>query len=90
MEDGDVGALVRAAFIVMVKLGGPPLLAAMAVGLFVSLVQAVTQINEQTLAFVPKIAAVVTTLVLLGAFMSGTLVDFTRMLFDRLVAVGGS
>ncbi len=85
MEDGDVGALVRAAFIVMVKLGGPPLLAAMAVGLFVSLVQAVTQINEQTLAFVPKIAAVVTTLLLLGGFMSGTLVDFTRML-----AVGGS
>jgi flagellar biosynthetic protein FliQ len=85
VEDGDVGALVRAAFIVMVKLGGPPLLAAMAVGLFVSLVQAVTQINEQTLAFVPKIAAVVTTLLLLGGFMSGTLVDFTRML-----AVGGS
>ncbi len=90
MQEGDVGALVRDAFMVMLKLGGPPLLAAMGVGLVVSLIQAVTQISEQTLAFVPKVAAVAATLVLLGGFMTGTLGDFTRLLFDRVVAVGGS
>ncbi len=90
MQEGDVGALVRDAFMVMLKLGGPPLVAAMAVGLVVSLFQAVTQISEQTLAFVPKVAAVAATLVLLGGFMDATLADFTRLMFDRLVAVGGS
>ena len=90
MQDGDVGALIREAFMVILKLGGPPLLAGMVVGILVSLIQAVTQINEQTLAFVPKVAAVAATLVLLGGFMAATLGDFTHMLFDRLIAVGGS
>ncbi len=90
MQESDVGALMREAFLVMLKLGGPPLLAAMAVGLVISLLQAVTQISEQTLAFVPKVAAVAVTLVLLGGFMDATLGEFTRALFDRLVAVGGS
>ncbi len=90
MQEADIGGLIRDAFMVILKLGGPPLLAGMAVGLIVSLIQAVTQINEQTLAFVPKVAAVAATLVLLGGFMAATLDDFTRMLFDRLIAVGGS
>ncbi len=90
MQEGDVGALIHDAFLVILKLGGPPLLAGLVVGMLVSLIQAVTQINEQTLAFVPKVAAVAATLVLLGGFMAATLGDFTRMLFDRLIAVGGS
>lgn len=90
MQDGDIGALIRDAFMVILKLGGPPLLAGMVVGILVSLIQAVTQINEQTLAFVPKVAAVAATLVLLGGFMAATLGDFTHLLFDRLIAVGGS
>lgn len=90
MQEGDIGALIRDAFLVILKLGGPPLLAGLVVGMLVSLIQAVTQINEQTLAFVPKVAAVAATLVLLGGFMAATLGDFTRMLFDRLIAVGGS
>ena len=90
MQEGDIGALIRDAFLVILKLGGPPLVAGLVVGMLVSLIQAVTQINEQTLAFVPKVAAVAATLVLLGGFMAATLGDFTRMLFDRLIAVGGS
>jgi flagellar biosynthetic protein FliQ len=89
MAEGDVGEFLRAALIVVLKLGGPPLLAALLVGLVMSLVQAVTQVHEQTLAFVPKMAAVVGALVVLGPFMQATLADFTRAVFDRMIAVGG-
>ena len=71
------------------KLGGPPLLAAMAAGLVMSLLQAITQINEQTLSFVPKAAAVVAALAVSGSFMWSELSDFTRLVFDRLIAAGG-
>jgi flagellar biosynthetic protein FliQ len=90
MNEGDVGALLREAVNVVLKLGGPPLAAGLAVGLVMSLVQTVTQVHEQTLAFVPKLAAIVLTLVVLGPFMVSTLTDFTHLVFDRLVAVGGS
>jgi flagellar biosynthesis protein FliQ len=62
---------------------------ALAVGLLVSLLQAVTQINEPTLAFVPKVLAIGFTLVLTGGFTLAQLSDFTRALFDRMIAVGG-
>ena len=90
MSETEIGGLLRAAFIVVLKLGGGPLLAALVVGLIVSVFQAVTQINEQTLAFVPKVAAVVGALALLGPFMLSTLRGFAQMLFDRLIVIGGS
>jgi flagellar biosynthetic protein FliQ len=89
MSEGDVGLLLRETVTVVLKIGGPPLVAALLAGLVMSLVQAVTQVNEPTLAFVPKVAAVVGTLVLLGSFSMVVLGDFTRLLFDRVVAVGG-
>ena len=88
MGGPDLGALLRETVTVVLKLGGPPLLAALAVGLFISLVQAVTQINEQTVSFVPKLVAVIAALVLLGPFMLTTLSDFMRLLIDRLISVG--
>lgn len=88
MGETEVGMLLRAAVMVVLKVGGPPLLAGLVVGLVMSLVQAVTQIQEQTVAFVPKMAAVVAALLVLGPWMHSTLADFTRLLFDRLVAVG--
>ena len=88
MGEQEVGALLREAVAVVLKLCGPPLFAALVVGLVMSLVQAVTQVHEQTVAFVPKMLAVVAALVLLGPFMLGTLSDFAWLLFDRLVAVG--
>ena len=90
MTGADVSASMREAMIVMLKLGGPPLLVALGVGLLVSLLQAITQINEATLAFVPKAMALGLVLALLGPFMLATLTDYTHLLFDRLVAVGGS
>ena len=60
---------------------GPPLLAALVVGLFISILQAVTQINEMTLSFIPKILAVFATLILAGPWMLSLIQDFTRDLF---------
>jgi flagellar biosynthesis protein FliQ len=90
MNDADIAFLLRDGMIVMLKLGGPPLLVALAVGLLVALLQAITQINEATLAFVPKMLALCAALVLLGPFMMATLSGDTHLLFDRLVAIGGS
>jgi flagellar biosynthetic protein FliQ len=89
MQDVDVGMLLREAAIVTLKLGGPPLLAGLVVGVLISLVQAVTQIHEQALSFVPKVLVVSVALLLLGPSMLATLQDYTHMVFDRLVAVGG-
>ena len=90
MTDADTGAVLAEAMLVIVKLGGPPLMAALVVGVIVALFQAVTQINEATLAFIPKLLAIGVTMMLLGSFMFATLASYTRILFDRLIAVGGT
>jgi flagellar biosynthesis protein FliQ len=90
MNDADIAMLLRDGMLVMLKLGGPPLLVALVVGLVIALLQAITQINEATLAFVPKVLALCIALVLLGPFMVGTLSDYTHILFDRLIAIGAS
>lgn len=90
MTEGDVGLLLRESMLVVLKLGAPTLLVALVAGLLMSVLQAATQINEATLAFVPKVAAIGVTLVLTGSFMATTLAEFARLLFDRIVQVGGS
>jgi flagellar biosynthetic protein FliQ len=90
MNEADTALLLRDGMVVMLKLGGPPLLVALAVGLVVALLQAITQINEATLAFVPKVVAICAALVVLGPFMLATLSGYTHALLDRLVAIGGS
>lgn len=89
MQESDVAAMLHETMMVTVRIGGPPLLAALAIGMVMSLLQAATQINEQTLAFLPKVVVIGLTLVLLGSFMMAALAGFTHALFDRLVAVGG-
>jgi flagellar biosynthetic protein FliQ len=90
MTDIDLANLLRDAMMVMLKLGGPPLLVALVVGLVISLLQAITQIHEVTLAFVPKVLAIGLALLLLGPFMLATLSGYTRLLFDRIITIGGS
>ena len=88
MQEADVASALHDALMVVLKLGAPPLLTGLAIGLVVSLIQAVTQVNESTLAFVPKIMAICTVLALLGPFMLGTLTTYTHGLFDRMIAIG--
>jgi flagellar biosynthetic protein FliQ len=65
-------------------LGAPPLLAVLAVGVVVGILQAATQINEPTIAFVVKAVTLVATLALTGHFLLGRLVSFTIDLFQRI------
>ena len=76
--------LAEQAIYMIIILSAPMLLIALAVGLIVSVFQAMTQIQEQTLAFIPKILAVFLSLVLFGPWMLTLLLDFTRDLFQQL------
>ncbi|HID80071.1 MAG TPA: flagellar biosynthesis protein FliQ [Aquifex aeolicus] len=67
----------------------PVLLSAFAVGLVISILQAATQIQEMTLAFIPKIIAVILTLFLLGGWMLGKLLLFTEEIFNLIPQVLG-
>lgn len=88
MTEADIAASIRDCMLAMLKIGGPLLLVGLVVGLAIALLQAVTQVNEATLAFVPKVVATGLTMLLLGPFMYGTLSSYTHLLFDRMVAVG--
>ena len=66
----------------------PILLASLAIGLVIGLVQAATSVNEQTLTFVPKLAAVAFVLVILGASMMALVGDFTQDIFAEIAAIG--
>lgn len=89
MNETEMAGALRDTLWVVVKLGGPLLVVALVVGLLVSLLQAVTQINEATLVFVPKLLALFASIALLGPFMVSTLDAYTHALLDRMVAVGG-
>ena len=70
-------------------LSGPLLLAALAVGLIVSIFQAATQINEQTLSFIPKLLAMFLMLILAGPWMLQMMVDYIRGLFESIPQIIG-
>jgi flagellar biosynthetic protein FliQ len=88
MTEPELIELAREAMIVMVKVAAPPLLAGLAIGLLVSIFQALTQIQEMTLTFVPKVVTVFLVLLLFLPFMLHTLMDFTHMLLDRAISGG--
>lgn len=77
------------ALILLLMIAMPVLGAVMAVGLLVSIFQAVTQINEATLAFVPKLIAAMTVFAIAGPWMVSTLVDYIRRTIESIPAVIG-
>ncbi len=66
----------------------PMLIAAMVVGLLISIFQAATQINEQTMTFIPKIVAVFLTLLIFGPWIIELLVTFTTGIISQIATVG--
>lgn len=76
--------LSRRAVFVALEVGAPVLLVALAVGLVVSFIQAITQIQEPTLTFVPKIVAICATLVVAMPFMLASLITFSEALFAQI------
>jgi len=87
MSVGDAVAIMRGGILEILILSAPVLLVAMVVGLVVSILQATTSIQEQTLTFVPKIAAIMIVLALLGGWMFGSLAQYTRELFAMIPAM---
>lgn len=84
MTPSEAITLIQNAVTLTLLLSAPVLLVAMVVGLLISLFQAVTQIQEMTLTFVPKIVAVMATLLFLSSWMINKLVDYTHELIVNL------
>ncbi|WP_394121053.1 flagellar biosynthesis protein FliQ [Planococcus donghaensis] len=81
--------LAEQSIFTIILISAPMLLIALAIGLLVSVFQAMTQIQEQTLAFIPKILAVFISLVVFGPWMLTLLLDYTRDLFQQLPRIIG-
>lgn len=87
--ENQTALAVREALWMALQLAGPPLGAMLAIGLVISVVQALTQIQEPTLAFLPKLVVLGIVLMLLGPAMVGAMRGYAASLFDRMVALGG-
>lgn len=84
MDTAMVVDLGREALWVAVIIAAPLLGIALIVGLLIGIIQAATSINEMTLSFIPKIAALVVVLIGLGSWQISVIVDFTRGIFERI------
>jgi flagellar biosynthetic protein FliQ len=84
MSSDFVIRLAGEAVYTVLKTSAPMMIAALVIGLIISIFQATTQIQEQTLAFVPKIVAVMLVILLFGPWILTTLVDFTYNLLSNL------
>ncbi len=89
MNEEMVLTLAERSIVTVLLVAGPILLLALAVGLLVSIFQATTQIQEQTLAFIPKIIAVLVGIVFFGPWMLSKLIEFTTDLYQSLPMLVG-
>jgi flagellar biosynthesis protein FliQ len=85
MSPADAIELAHETVIVALKLGAPVMLLALLVGLAISFLQALTQIQEMTLTFVPKLLIILVALAVLAPFMATTLSGFTESLVSRII-----
>lgn len=88
MNEVEVLDISREAIFTLIKVVSPVLLVALFIGLVVGIFQALTQIQEMTLAFVPKILGVFVTLIILFPFMLNQMRTLTEGLFDKIVNGG--
>ncbi|BBG58439.1 Flagellar biosynthetic protein FliQ [Providencia rustigianii] len=89
MTPESVMAMGTEAMKIALMLAAPLLLAALAAGLIISLLQAATQVNEMTLSFIPKILSVISTIIIAGPWMLNLLTDYMRQLFSNLPFIIG-
>ncbi len=76
-----VNFIIQKVILTVLYLSAPPLIASLAIGLIISIFQAVTQLQDQTITFVPKIIVVIFVLLIFGPWMLNILVDFTAAIF---------
>lgn len=83
MFTNEIYQLSYQALLMILLLSGPPILISMAVGLFVAILQAATQVQEQTLSFTVKLIAVIFTLLLMGGWLGGQIMQFANTIFQN-------
>lgn len=84
MNGSFIIGLGQQVILLVLEIAGPLLIVGLAVGLLVSIFQATTQIQEQTLSYIPKIAATVIVLMIAGPWMLGQLTSFTVRILGNL------
>jgi flagellar biosynthesis protein FliQ len=84
MNEADALDIVQAAIWTVVVASGPAVVAAMVVGVVIAFIQALTQVQEMTLTFVPKILAVLVTIALSASFVGAQISIFTDVVFSRI------
>jgi flagellar biosynthetic protein FliQ len=89
MAEDFVSQVTNEALWLTLVVSGPPVLVSLAVGLVISLFQAVTQIQEQTLTFVPKLIVIFGLLAIMGPWLGGAMAQFARMCFEGFPMVVG-
>jgi flagellar biosynthesis protein FliQ len=89
MNEAEAIEVGREAVLTMLTMSAPIMAVALGVGLIIALFQALTQLQEMTLTFVPKIVVVFVVLVMVIPFMFTTLKEFTQQLADRMIGLGG-
>lgn len=82
MTISEVMDVFQQALLVALKIAAPILIISIVIGLVISIFQAATQINEQTLTFVPKLLAIAAVLIILGPWMLEIMVDFSEYIFE--------
>ena len=88
MNEAVVLGLARQSLLVALEIGAPILGVSLVVGIVVSLIQAVTQVNEATLTFVPKLIGVFVAMLIFGPWMMETLLSFSAGLFANMANYG--
>lgn len=88
MNDEEVLEITRQALLIAIQMGAPILLIGLFVGVSIALVQALTQVQEITLVFVPKILAILLSMFIFLPWMMAMLVDFMQVLADRIIGLG--
>ena len=84
MTNGEVADLMYDVFVLIIQLAGPLLVISMMVGILISIIQAATQIHEQTITFVPKLLVIGLILVFGGGWMMEALSNFTIQIFELI------
>ena len=87
MSQADVMRIFQEAIFTIIEVAAPVLLVGLGVGLLVSIFQAMTQINEQTMVFIPKILGILLSLLIFGSWMLTKLTEFTYRLFDNIAVL---
>ncbi|MCW8305983.1 flagellar biosynthetic protein FliQ [Acidiphilium sp. PA] len=88
MPDPSIAIVLHEALYITARLAAPPLLASLATGLIISVLQSITQINEPSLIFLPKVVAVAGAVMMLGGYSVTILTEFSHNIFSAIVHVG--